>query len=90
MLVLGKEGRDPHHIQGRHTHDLYIALKKLVVLTLNIHQISMETKHIFFLSLYLCLEHTNIYINHVAICMCTSLTCWFKHPLPYIKEVMSQ
>jgi hypothetical protein len=42
--VLGNEGENegggPHHIQGRHTHGLYIGLKKLKVLTLNIHQIS--------------------------------------------------
>ena len=25
------------------------------------------------------------YINHVAICMCNSSKCWFKHPLPYPK-----
>jgi hypothetical protein len=73
MLVLDKEGGYHHHIQGRHTRHLHIGLKKLVVLTLNIHQISIETKHIsFFLSLYLCLEQRLIYINHVAICMCTS------------------
>jgi hypothetical protein len=23
-------------------------------------------------------------INHVAILMCNSLKCWFKHPLPYM------
>ena len=22
------------------------------------------------------------YINHIAICMCNSLNCWFEHPLP--------
>jgi hypothetical protein len=40
VLVLGNEGGGPHHIQGRHTRGLYIGLRKLVVLTLNIHQIS--------------------------------------------------
>ena len=30
---------DPHHMQGRHTHGMGIGLRKLVVLTLNIHQI---------------------------------------------------
>jgi hypothetical protein len=24
------------------------------------------------------------YVNHIAICMCNSLKCWFKHPLPYM------
>ena len=22
------------------------------------------------------------YVNHIAICMCNGLKCWFKHPLP--------
>ena len=43
----------------------------------------------FFLSLYLCLEQRLIWIyilhiNHAAICMCNTLKCWFKHPLPYL------
>ena len=40
VLVLGNEGGGPHHIQGCHTWGLYIGLRKLVVLTLNFHQIS--------------------------------------------------
>ena len=24
------------------------------------------------------------HINHVIICICNSLKCWFKHPLPYM------
>jgi hypothetical protein len=39
VLVMGNEGGSPHHMQGRHTHSLWIGLRKLVVLTLNIHQI---------------------------------------------------
>jgi hypothetical protein len=23
------------------------------------------------------------YVDHIAICMCNRLQCWFKHPLPY-------
>ena len=23
-------------------------------------------------------------IKHIAICMCNSIKCWFKHPLPYM------
>ena len=30
VLVLGNEGEGPHHIQGRHTWDLYIDLRKLL------------------------------------------------------------
>ena len=56
MLVLGNEGGGAHHIQGRHTRGLYIGLRKLVVLTLNIHQISNGDLKVCFLSLYLCLE----------------------------------
>ena len=42
---------------------------------------------IFFLSCYLCLAQRliwiyNFYVNHIAICMCNSLKCWFKYPLP--------
>ena len=42
-----------------------------------------------FLSLYLCLVQMMLwiyifYIKHIAICMCNSLKCWFKHPLSYI------
>ena len=40
VLVLGNDSGGPHHIQNRHTRGLYIALRKLVVLTLNIHQVS--------------------------------------------------
>ena len=39
VLVLGSEGGGLHHIQGRHTRGLYIALRKLVVLTLSINKI---------------------------------------------------
>ena len=71
----------PHHIQGRRTWGLGIKLKKLVVLTLNIYQVS---KNIF--PLYLCLAQKLIcisifYINHVDIGMYNSLKCWFKHSL---------
>ena len=48
MLVLGNEGRGPHHMQGRHTWGIGIGLRKLVVLTLNIHQIFNEDKMSFF------------------------------------------
>ena len=39
LLVLGNEGGGAHHMQGRHTHGRGIYIRKLVVLTLNIHQI---------------------------------------------------
>jgi hypothetical protein len=39
VLVLGNEGGCPYHKQGCHTRGLWIGLRKLVVLTLNIHQI---------------------------------------------------
>ena len=26
--------------------------------------------------------NTFSYIIHIAICLCNSLKCWFKHPLP--------
>jgi hypothetical protein len=38
-LVLGNESGGPHHMQGRHTWGLWIGLRKLVVLTLNMCQI---------------------------------------------------
>ena len=38
VLVLGNEGGGPHHMRGCHTRDLWIGIRKLVVLTLNIHQ----------------------------------------------------
>jgi hypothetical protein len=39
VLVLDNGGGGPHHMQGCYTWDLWIGLRKLVVLTLNIHQI---------------------------------------------------
>ena len=39
VLVLGNEGGGPHHMRGFHTRGLWIGLRKLVILTLNIHQI---------------------------------------------------
>jgi hypothetical protein len=39
VLVLGNEDGGPHLMQGCYTRDLWIGLRKLVVLTLNIHQI---------------------------------------------------
>jgi hypothetical protein len=42
VLVISNEGWVPHHMQGHHTWDLWIGLRKLVVLTLNIHQIFSE------------------------------------------------
>jgi hypothetical protein len=40
VLILGNETKGLHHIQGRRTRGLYIDSRKLVVFTLNIHQIS--------------------------------------------------
>ena len=58
VLVLGTEGGGPQHMQGHHTRDLGIGLRKLVVLTLNIHQnIQLRLVWIFFF----------IYINHIAL-----------------------
>ena len=39
VLVLGNEGRGPHHMQGGPHHGLWIGSRKLVVLTLSIHHI---------------------------------------------------
>ena len=39
VLVLGNEGGGPHHMQGCYTRGLYIDLRKLVALTLNIQQV---------------------------------------------------
>ena len=39
VLVLGNEGGDLDHMQGCYTQGLWIGLRKLVFLTLNIHQI---------------------------------------------------
>ena len=39
MLVLGNEGGGLHDMQACHTQGLRIGLRKIVVLTLNIHQI---------------------------------------------------
>ena len=39
VLILGNEGGGPHHIQGHHTWDLRNNIRKLVVLTCNIHHI---------------------------------------------------
>ena len=47
MLVLDNEGGGPHHMQGRHTWDLRIGLRKLVFLTLNTIIFSIEAKHKF-------------------------------------------
>ena len=42
---------------------------------------------ITFYSLYLCLTHGLVWIlllniNHIAICVCNSFKCWFKHLVP--------
>jgi hypothetical protein len=42
VLVLGNEGGGPRHMQGCHTWGLEIGLRKLMVLTLNIHNISNQ------------------------------------------------
>ena len=40
VLVIGKSSSSsPHHMQDRHTHGLGINARKLVVVTLDIHQI---------------------------------------------------
>ena len=39
VLVLGNEGGSPHHMQGCYIRGLWIGLRKLVILTLNFHQI---------------------------------------------------
>ena len=89
VLVLGNEGGGPHHMQDCHTQVLWIGFKKLVVLTLNFHQIfNWDFKKNPW---YLCLAQRLVwiyifYINHIAICMCNSSKCWFKHPLPYIGQ----
>ena len=40
VLILGNETEGLHHIQGHHTWGLHIGSRKLVAMTLNIHQIS--------------------------------------------------
>ena len=39
VLVLGNEGGGSHHMQGCHAWGLWVSLRKLVVLILNIHKI---------------------------------------------------
>jgi hypothetical protein len=39
VWVLGNKGGGPDHMQGCHALDMYIGSRKLVVLTLNVHQI---------------------------------------------------
>jgi hypothetical protein len=50
VLVLGTERGDPHHMQGCYTRGLWIGLRKLMILTLNIHQIFKMRLNIYFLS----------------------------------------
>ena len=38
VFIIGNEGEGTHHMQGRHTQSLWIGLRKLAVLTLNIRQ----------------------------------------------------
>jgi hypothetical protein len=75
------EGGGPHHLQGRHIPRPRDWFRELVVSNIQSRQKS------FFLSLYLCLAQWLKWlymfnINHIAICMCNSLTFWFEHPLP--------
>ena len=94
VLVLGNECGDPHHMQGCHTRGLWIGLRKLVVdfeYSSNI-QLRLKT---FFVSWYLCLAQRLIWmfffnINHIALCMCNSWKCWFKHPLPSMFKLSTQ
>ena len=53
---------------------------------------SIETKDIFSFLIPMFSSKANMmflyfsflfYINHIAICICNSLKCWVKHPLPY-------
>ena len=82
VLVLGNEDGGPHHLQGCHTRGLWIGSRKLVILTLKIYQIFNWDYFSFFLSQYLCLAQRLILIyiyniNHIAICMCNSLSTLF-------------
>ena len=66
MLVLENEGRGPHHTQG-----LWIGLRKLVVLTLTIHQIQLELFLSFFIPMFSPKANMNLFfIYHIVICMC--------------------
>jgi hypothetical protein len=62
---------------------LGIGLRKLVVLTLNVHKYLIDA---IFFPLYLCLAQRLISdffnIDHIAICTCNSLKYCLKHPQP--------
>ena len=92
VLFLGNEGGGSCHMRGCHTQGLEIDLRKLVVLTLNFHQIFNWVIIIiinfffffFFTPMFSPKTNMNIYIyidrffyiNHIAICMCNSLKCY--------------
>ena len=95
FLVLDNEGRGPHHMQCLHTQTFRIGLRKLMVLSLIFIKYSIET---IFFSFYIPMFSPNDYIyiykyiNHIAICMCSSLNCWPNKPLylsdyPLLPEV---
>ena len=91
VLVWSNEGGGPHHTQGRHTRGLGIGLRKVVVLTLNIHQYSIEAKNNVSSVIPTCSPKADmiflfIYMIHIVICMCNCLKCLFKHPLPYLQH----
>ena len=92
VLVLCNESGCPYHMQGRDTRDLEIKLRMLVNLTLNISS-NIQLRLILF-SLFMCfaqrpLIYIYIYsflnIDHIATCMCNSLECWLKLPLPLLR-----
>lgn len=65
-----------------HAQNLGVILKKLVVLTLKIHQIFNWGQ---FNYLCLCLAQRLIwthvfYVNHIFICICNRFKWWFRHP----------
>ena len=47
VLVIGNEGGDPRHMQGCHAHGLWVGLRKLVLLTLDIIKYLVEAKNVF-------------------------------------------
>ena len=82
-----KTGGGPHHMQDHHTWGLGIGLRKLVFFDFeyssNI-QLSLKIDFFLFVHMFSPEASMNIFfaINHIAIYMCNSLKCWFKHPLP--------
>ena len=95
VLILGNEGGGPHHMQGCHIRGPMDWFKEASSFDFEYSSNIQLRLKIFFLSWYLCLAQRLIwiytfYVNHIAICMCNSSKCWFKHPLPYSYQNISK